>query len=236
MFSRSFFLWQYSVTKPLAGQLEASDTWSRSETCYQHCCLADYGLFSSFPPYSRGGFAFWACGIFVPKQDQHWGISPTIQPLVKTSWTDAHVPAGWGELIVIYSQSTSWSSQPGERPVSTYSGDVALTWQHFVVGHDTEERFFWNRIFGEKWHWFLWARCPTCHLVSSVKALKKTQSSDASDFPHPFFIRHWTPDGRLPSLCRLVCDLQSVCLKNWRSPLAMWSLRLWTCLRVMQCC
>ena len=43
---------------------------------------------------------------------------------------DALVPAGWGRLILMYSHPTSGSTQPGERPVTTRSDDVSLTWQH----------------------------------------------------------------------------------------------------------
>ena len=38
----------------------------------------------------------------------------------------------------MYSQSTSGSIQPGERLVTTCSGDVLWTWQHSIMGHTTE--------------------------------------------------------------------------------------------------
>jgi len=42
-------------------------------------------------------------------------------------------------LILMYSQSTSGSTQPGERPVTARSGDVSSTRQHSILGHATEE-------------------------------------------------------------------------------------------------
>ena len=39
----------------------------------------------------------------------------------------------WGRLILGYSQSTSWSSQPGERPATARSGDVSSTRQHSIT-------------------------------------------------------------------------------------------------------
>ena len=53
---------------------------------------------------------------------------------------DALVPAGWGRLIRMYSQSTSGSTQSGERPVTARSGDVSSTRQHSIMGHVAEER------------------------------------------------------------------------------------------------
>jgi len=39
----------------------------------------------------------------------------------------------------MYSQSTSGSTQPGERPATTRSGDVSSTRQHSIMGHATKE-------------------------------------------------------------------------------------------------
>ena len=39
----------------------------------------------------------------------------------------------------MYSQSTSGSTQPGERPVTARSGDVSSTRQNTIMGHATEE-------------------------------------------------------------------------------------------------
>ena len=48
---------------------------------------------------------------------------------------DAHVhPAGVG-LILVHCQSTSGSTQPGERPTTARSGDVSSTRQHSIMGH-----------------------------------------------------------------------------------------------------
>jgi len=43
-------------------------------------------------------------------------------------------------LILMYSQSTSGSTQPGERPVTARSGDVSSTRQHSIMAHATEEK------------------------------------------------------------------------------------------------
>jgi len=47
------------------------------------------------------------------------------RPVIGGDLVDALVPAGWGRLILVYSQSTSGSTQPGERPVTARSGDVS---------------------------------------------------------------------------------------------------------------
>jgi len=39
----------------------------------------------------------------------------------------------------MYSQSTSGSTQPGERPVTARSGDVSPTRQHSIMGHVEEK-------------------------------------------------------------------------------------------------
>jgi len=41
---------------------------------------------------------------------------------------------------------------------------------------------------------FLWADCRSCHPVNSIKAVMKTHCTQT--WPHPFFIHHWTADGR----------------------------------------
>jgi len=38
-------------------------------------------------------------------------------------------------LILMYSQSTSGSTQPGERSVTAHSSDLSSTQQHSVMGH-----------------------------------------------------------------------------------------------------
>jgi len=54
------------------------------------------------------------------------------RPVIGGDLVDALVPAGWGQSILMYSQSTSRSTQPqpGERPVTARSGDVSSTRQH----------------------------------------------------------------------------------------------------------
>jgi len=44
----------------------------------------------------------------------------------------------------------------------------------------------------------LQVRCPSCHQLIRVKALKGTHSINFSPvaWPHPLFINHWTPDGK----------------------------------------
>ena len=48
----------------------------------------------------------------------------------------AHVPFGWGGLMLMYSRSwlTSVSTRPGGRPTIVFSGDVTSTRQHSVRG------------------------------------------------------------------------------------------------------
>jgi len=64
------------------------------------------------------------------------------RPVIRGDLVDALVPAGWGQSILMYSQSTSGSTQPqpGERPVTARSGDISSTRQHSIMGHATEER------------------------------------------------------------------------------------------------
>ena len=75
-----------------------------------------------------------------PKQDQHRVIEASLRPpshwrrpcgRLHTSW-----PRG---LILMYSQSTSGSTLPGETPVTARSDDVSSTRQHSILGHATEE-------------------------------------------------------------------------------------------------
>jgi len=41
--------------------------------------------------------------------------------------------------MLMYSQSTSGSTQPGERPSTARSGDVSSTRQHSIMGHVATE-------------------------------------------------------------------------------------------------
>ena len=61
------------------------------------------------------------------------------RPVIGGDLVDGLVPAGWGRLILMYSQSTSGSTRPGERPVTARSGYVSSTRQHSIMGHATEE-------------------------------------------------------------------------------------------------
>ena len=56
------------------------------------------------------------------------------RPVIGGDIVDALVPAGWGPLVLMYSQSTSGSTQPGERPVTARSGNRA-TLHHGACGH-----------------------------------------------------------------------------------------------------
>jgi len=42
--------------------------------------------------------------------------------------------------ILMCSQLTLGSTQPGEKPVTVHSGNASSTWQHSIKGHATEER------------------------------------------------------------------------------------------------
>jgi len=67
-------------------------------------------------------------------------------PVIGGDLVDALVPPGWGRLILMYSQSTSGSTQPKERPVTARSGDISSTWQHSVMRHvvtEEEETIEW---------------------------------------------------------------------------------------------
>ena len=61
-------------------------------------------------------------------------------PVIGGDLVDGLVPAGWRRLILMYSLSTSGSTQPGERPVAARSGDISSTRQHRQgAGHATVE-------------------------------------------------------------------------------------------------
>jgi len=55
-------------------------------------------------------------------------------PVIGGDIVDALVPAGSGPLILMYSQSTSGSTEPGERPVTARSGNRAAL-HHDACGH-----------------------------------------------------------------------------------------------------
>ena len=62
------------------------------------------------------------------------------RPVIGGDLVDALVPAGWGQSILMYSQSTSGSTQPGERRATARSGDISSTRKHTIMGHAAEER------------------------------------------------------------------------------------------------
>ena len=61
------------------------------------------------------------------------------RPVIGGDLVDALVPAGWGRLILVHSQSTSGYTQPGERPVTSRSWNVLSTRQHSIMGYATDE-------------------------------------------------------------------------------------------------
>ena len=75
-------------------------------------------------------------------------------PVTGGDLVDTLVPPGWGRLILLYSQSTSGSTQPGERPATVCSGDVSSTRKCSIMEHATEERRvadYWLWMY-ETWH------------------------------------------------------------------------------------
>jgi len=59
---------------------------------------------------------------------------------------------------------------------------------------------------------FLPCRCPTCHSTNILKALKRTQGTDVSQWPSLILLSsHQTPDGRLigPFMVALQCQYPS---------------------------
>jgi len=98
-------------------------------------------LSSSFPPYPRDGSA--SLGTWHARTLNRI-ITGSLgrcsdRPVIAGDLVDGLVPAGWGRLILVYSQSTSGSTRPGERPVTARSGDVSSTRQHSIMGHANEE-------------------------------------------------------------------------------------------------
>jgi len=49
------------------------------------------------------------------------------RPVIGGDLVDGLVSAGWWRLMLMYSQSTPGSTQPGERPVTSRCGDVSST-------------------------------------------------------------------------------------------------------------
>jgi len=76
-----------------------------------------------------------------PKQDHYRVIVMSLRP--SSCWSRPcgrpHT-TGCGGLILMYSQSTSGSTQPGERPVTACSGDISSTWQHSFMGKPLEKK------------------------------------------------------------------------------------------------
>ena len=72
------------------------------------------------------------------KQDHHRVICESLWPYdrpVIGDLVDGLVPDGWGRLILMYSQSTPRSTQPGERLMNI--GPLHPTWRHII---DTETK------------------------------------------------------------------------------------------------
>jgi len=59
------------------------------------------------------------------------------RPVIGGDLADAHVPPGWGESILMCSQLTLGSTQPGEKPVTVHSGDASSTQQHVLLHQRT---------------------------------------------------------------------------------------------------
>ena len=79
-----------------------------------------------------------------PEQDHHRVTGSSLRPPSHWRRPCGRPRISWLRAIdtdVAYSQSTSGSTQPGERPVTARSGDVSSTRQHSIMGHAaTEER------------------------------------------------------------------------------------------------
>ena len=122
------------------------DTWSLCKILgilYHHrlYCQADYRLppVSHFIRERRLRFSGHVACVD-PKHDHHRVIGASLRP--PSHWrrhVDTLVPAGPGRLILVYSQSTSGSTQLGESPVTARSGDVSSTRQHSIMGHAATE-------------------------------------------------------------------------------------------------
>lgn len=67
-------------------------------------------------------------------------------------------------------------------------------WPFYRCHTDFVPPVVWNRTLGGKWQWvFLQTRCRCCYTVSSVRAVKESQSKPVA-WPHRFFIYHRTVD------------------------------------------
>jgi len=63
---------------------------------------------------------------------------------------------------MMYGQSTSGSTQPGERPVTARSGDVSSIWQHSFIGNATEEEKKNDKL-GKQTVYGLKSQTEKCH-------------------------------------------------------------------------
>jgi len=84
----------------------------------------------------------------------------------------ALVPAGRGRLILMYSQSTSGATQPGERTATARSGDVSSTRQHSIMGHATQD------FAGTNVYWSV-TRTRGCEQLSRVVSRLRTDRSNS---------------------------------------------------------
>jgi len=95
---------------------------------------------------------------------------------------------------VMYSQSTSGSTQPVERPVTARCGDVSSTLQHSILGHATEEKdrqFIPRDAMLVRYMWaYICSSVYVSLLLSQVGVLSKRMNESSwfwhgSFFPYP---------------------------------------------------
>jgi len=120
------------------------------------------------------------------REDDHqfiWGVAATAQLLEETLWTASYhlVEGDW--YWCTYSQSTSGSTRPGERPVTARSGDVSSTWQHFVIGHAPSH---WRR------NWVVWSTASLYVCLSvCLHACLKIASLAPREISRACYMRIW---------------------------------------------
>jgi len=93
-------------------------------------------------------------------------------PVIGGDLVDGLVPAGWGRLILMYSQSTSGSSEPGERPATSLSGDVSSTRQHSITSRASEKEEEFKEE-GERRKMLCWRGARFCDFSVTVTATKE---------------------------------------------------------------
>jgi len=119
-------------------------------------------------------------------------------PCLRTRWKkrvkrngESHGSSGWrhsaGGAVVT---RTAWKATD-IRYIQTRAG--SRSWWLYVPSCWLASFFFqafWKRTFGDKWHRFLRAGCPSCHPTNSV-ILKETQSTDPNSGLASFFLHPW---------------------------------------------